>query len=392
MKKILLLIPIIFLSGCFNYRELSDLAIITAVAIDFENDEFNTFVQVVNPHKEQDASSSEEPDFVTYEASGKTIQEAFRNIVNDSPSLLYGAHMQVLIISEDVATNHIDEILDFFARDPEIRTEFKVFVSESSNAKDELTIVTPLVNLPSMNIVESLETNIKYLGNSQDLTFNTFLNNYLNPYREITVPILKLKGDTSLGEKEENIEQSKVNAALILNNIAIFKENKLIGYLDEETSIGLNYILDNISGTIISYECEDGYLTSEIIKSKSSLEPDIKNNIVTLNIEGHATISEVTCNIDIRGSKVVQEVKKNINKKVEELVINSFNTIRNEYNTDVFNFRDLYYKTDPKYYNEHYKNWYEDGFKNLKLEVKSTYKLYEKGSTLGGIKHEKENN
>ena len=54
-------------------------------------------------------------------------------------------------------------------------------------------------------------------------------------------------------------------------------------------------------------------------------------------------------------------------------------------------FRDLYYKTDPKYFKKNYDNWYEDIFPSLKLEVKSEIKLYEKGNTLGGTKYEREN-
>ena len=66
-------------------------------------------------------------------------------------------------------------------------------------------------------------------------------------------------------------------------------------------------------------------------------------------------------------------------------------SIREKYNTDVFKFRDIYYKTDYKYFKENQDNWYEDVFPNLKLEVKSDVELYEKGNTLGGTKYEREN-
>ena len=57
MKKIkyyslILLIPL--LTGCYNYRELNELAITTSVSIDYSDNNFNVIAEVVNPTKQQD--------------------------------------------------------------------------------------------------------------------------------------------------------------------------------------------------------------------------------------------------------------------------------------------------------------------------------------------------
>ena len=45
MKKLLLLLPVLFfLTGCYNYRELNDLAIVSGISINKENDRnFNRY-------------------------------------------------------------------------------------------------------------------------------------------------------------------------------------------------------------------------------------------------------------------------------------------------------------------------------------------------------------
>ena len=59
MKKIILLIlPLLLLTGCYNYRELNELAIATAVEVDKIDNEFHLLVQVANPKNPKDASSS----------------------------------------------------------------------------------------------------------------------------------------------------------------------------------------------------------------------------------------------------------------------------------------------------------------------------------------------
>lgn len=391
-KIIILLIPIFFLTGCYDYRELSDLAIITAVSIDKVDDNLEVTIQVVNPKKEQDTTSTNEPDFVTYTSYAKTVQEALRKVVNDSPAKLYASHMELLVISEEVAKNYLNEILDFFSRDLEPRSEINIFIAKNANPKDELSVITPLINLPSTKILSSLKSNVEYLGTSQDITLNYVVDNYLNPYKELTLPILELKGDVNEGEKKDNTSNVETEASLVLSNIGIFKDNKFITYLSEKESQGINFILNNINSTIIKYECESNkYLVSEILKSNTSLKANLEKNIVEINLEGDATISEITCNVDIKNVNTVKNIKENIDSTIENIVEETFYNIRDKYNTDVFNFRDLYYKTDFKYFKENYKdNWYNETFPKLEIEVNANYKLYEKGSTLGGINYEQE--
>ena len=82
MKKIILLIPLLcLLTGCYNYRELNDLAIISGVSVSKDKNTYKITTEVVNPKKEQDTSSGKEPDYVIYEGSGSSMQEAFRNIL-----------------------------------------------------------------------------------------------------------------------------------------------------------------------------------------------------------------------------------------------------------------------------------------------------------------------
>ena len=132
MKKIILLLPLLFLlTGCYNYRELNDLAIISGVSVSKVDDTYKITAEIVNPKKEQDSSGGKETDYVIYEGEGKSMQEAFREIVKESPQKLYGAQMDVLIIEEETAKEGIGDIIDFFARDPEVRSELLMSIASA---------------------------------------------------------------------------------------------------------------------------------------------------------------------------------------------------------------------------------------------------------------------
>ncbi len=387
MKKLLLiLITLTFLTGCYNYRELNDLAIVTAISISKEKDNYNIAVQVVNPKKDQDTSSSNEPDFIVYKSKGETLQAAFESLVKESPKRMYKTQMQILIIDEKMAKNNIKEVFEYLARDPEIRNEFNVLIGKSDNILETLT---PLDNLSSQNILDSLKASSKYLGNTNLLTFNELLSDYQNEKTEMAIPVIKLTSQKNKDDKntEKILEKTTTTPAIVLDNISIFKDNKLIGYLSTKETISYNFINNNIALTNIKKDYPNNkYIAYKILKSKSKLEVTPKKHTITLTIKGNAEINEATYNIDLSKEKNIKKLEKSLNKRLEKMITSSFNSTRKKYNSDIYGFEDLYYKKDPKYYTKIKKDWDSKEFQKIKLKVKSNIKIVEQGNILGKIK------
>lgn len=388
MRKILLVVIILItLTGCYNYRELNDLAIVSAISVSKVDEEYNVIVQVVKPKKEQDTSNINQPNFITFKSKGETLQEAFRLIVKESPKKIYGAQMQVLLLDESVAKDDLSDILDFFAREPEVRNEFYVLVSKNDNV---LEVLTPLDNISSQNIMESLEANNKYLGYANLVTFNDLLAYYQNERIQIALPSIYLTGNIDEGDKDENIDDSMVDTSVVLGPLAIFKGNKLIGYLSEEESLAYNIVMDNITNALITNKYDDDkYIVSELIKSKTDLEVDSKNNKINITVKGNAAIKEVNYNnINLKDENNVKKIEDDLNKKIEKLVKNSIKNITKKYNSDIFGFENLFYKEDYKYYKQIKDKWSDKIFQNLEIKVDSKFEIVEQGNVLGGIKDE----
>lgn len=389
---IILLIPLL-LAGCYNYQELNDLAITTGLSIDYdkEKEEFKVIAQVINPVKEQDAKSSNETSFINYESKGKSLREAIRTIVLDSPKRLYGSQLQILILSENVLDDKLPDIIDFFIREPELRPEFKIIIAKDNKALEGISIQTLLDDLSSSNILSSLETQSERIGITTVVSLNELANMYLNPYLEIVLPSMIVKGSVEEGINKENLSTTKDETTIEIETTGVFKDNKFIGYLTEEESKTLNLIRGYIKNTIINMDIKDGFVVFEPNNIKTSVEVIPKENKVKMTISGLAKVKEITGLMDLNNTNEVKKLQKDFNKLTENMILKTFTSIREKYNTDVFKFRDLYYKTDHKYFNKKLKNWYEEVFPNLTLEVTSEIELYEKGNTLGGTKYEREN-
>lgn len=389
IKFLILLLPL--LSGCYNYRELNNLGITTAVSIDYKDNNFYVIAEVINPIKQQDASSSNNSPFVNYNSSSSSLQDAFRKVVLESPRQLYAAQLEIIVLSEEVVNNHLEEVLEYFARDPEARTEIKIIVAKTEDSTKAITLQTLLTSLSSSNIIKSLDLQSKVLGMDYPVTLNELLNMYIDPYLEVVLPSMTLYGNYEIGDEKENITTSSPKAIVKIDGSTITKDNKILGYLDLEESKILNLINGKLKETIIKMNYYDGYIIFEPNRIKVSRELDIKNNIIKINISGYSKTKEIQSNIDLKDPKEVEKLNKALNMELEKKITDTFNSIREKYGTDVFGFQELYYRTNYKYFKENCTNWYEDIYPKIKLEVKANVRLYEKGSTLGGLRYERKN-
>lgn len=393
MKKIIILIlPLLLLTGCYNYRELNDLAIATAIEIDKVDDEFKLLVQVANPKNQNDVSSSNQPKFVTFEATGKTLQEAFRNIIKESSKKIYGMHIQLLVITENIAKEDLDSMLDFLFRNTEIRKEFYVVVDTTQNDDKLLKILTPVTNLSSQSIIDTLETNNKHMGVSNLVTFNDLMDIYLDEKKELVLPTISMVGNYEEGKSEENLESTEVDANVILGNMAIFKDEKLIGYLDKEQSIIINLLKNETTDALITHECaENKYSTEELTIEKSDIKIDLDKLKVTINISGSGHIAEYDCEGDLRKEETIKKINNNLNEYIKKTVKETIESINSKYNSDIYNFRDIIYKQDPKFYAKIKDNYYEKVFNKLTYEIKVDFTLQGKGNIVGGTYEKLEN-
>lgn len=390
--KILLIISLIFIStGCYNYRELTKLAITSAIGINKIDDGYELIIQVVNTQKtgSDSNSSGDTPKFIIYKKKGRTIQEALRNIILESPRRLYLNHMALLVISEDVAKEDMNNVIDIFSRDSEFRKQFLVLVSKEKDTSDVLSVLTPLETLNAKKIKDSLYMDKAYLGISNIVNFEDLLNAYINDNLDITLPSIKLEGNENKGEKDDNIKQASPDARAILSGLAVFKDNKLKGYLDVNDSINVSYINNTVDNTIYTYKCSDNKYTSiEVVSNNTNINVDKDNNEIKITIKNKANINEINCNINLQDEKEIKELEKNIEKDMKKSIYNTIDKLVNEYETDICGFKELIYKSYPKYYKELKQKYGDDILKNINFKVDVNLTLSAKGNILKEISNE----
>ena len=368
-KKIIIILIIFLLTGCYNKHELNDIAIVTATEIDKNNDNYIITAEIINPESPDKTTTTASP-FVIYEGTGKTLDEAYRQINKQSSRYLYADHIQIMIISETIAKDNIKEILDFYLRKPTVRTEFKVLIGKNKNI---LSVTTPINKISSSSILESLKSDTKYIGISNLVTFNDMTNMIINLNTELILPSIRIENDNEETDKLENIEETKPNSKYTLDTLAIFKNNKLIGYLTKNESITYNIIKNNIENTIITYSCNNtDYMSIEILSSNSKIIP--KDDHIDININLKGTINETNCPLIS-----INKLENNISNYLNNEIHYNIDSIRNNYNSDIFGFIDEIYKHNYKYYQRIKNSWYQEEYKNIKININTKINLISNG-------------
>jgi hypothetical protein len=89
-------------------------------------------------------------------------------------------------------------------------------------------------------------------------------------------------------------------------------------------------------------------------------------------------------NNDIPVDIINDFIEKSIEKQLNNDISNNIDTIRNNYNSDIFGFLDIIYKYDYNTYKKIKDNWYKDEFKNININVKTNINISSKGNILEG--------
>lgn len=389
MKKIFLLfisiITIFSLSGCGNYAELNNLSIVTAVAFDKKDDQYELSFLIANSPKSQTSSKEGEAKTTVYSSTGDTIAEASKSIEQIVPKQIYLGHINVVIISEDIAEEGFTNIADWLLRNPQSRKKFYLLQAKDVSAKNILKIVSPLESFPSQSIATLIESNAESKSIATSITYSNFINQILKQGYDPVLPSITIAGDVEEGSTESNLETTEPESYLVLGPLAIYQGDKLKTFSTEEESQAIN-ILKNDAEEInynvdyqnqnISIETSDLYTNINIIDSEN----------IEINIKGTGDIYSITGDFDLENYETIEDIEKAWEKQMQEELTNVVQKIQTEYQADILGIGNLIYQNYPKKWEKLKENWNEKYFPNLNIKITTDLTIDGTGSLVKTIK------
>ena len=297
MKKIIILM-IFLLTGCYNYQELSDLAIVKGAAIDIENEEYILSYSI--------NSKNEKSEEIILKGRGKTISDAISDMNLTSPKELYIGHMLVLIISEDVAKIGINKVTDYFFRNPMSKKTFQLAITKNK-AEDVLKSISPIDDI--------------YKNLTSESSLSTFVIN------TTLLSFLKLTKDPGIDPVINGIEIS--DNSIKITNLAIFKNDQFIEWTSNDISKGIAILYNQSDSIKISTECDYENVVFKMNDIKIEKYLSIDNRIhLKFKIKANTEIEEMTCNLNLKDKNDLKKLEEILNSKVKYILNQTIEKIK----------------------------------------------------------------
>lgn len=382
MKKVILLIFLTFIcTGCYNYKELNELGIVSAMGISKDGDLYNLDIQLLNVLDSEKSGLNKSP-ITVISGQGETIFEAARSMNKKTSKVFFLADVDYVFLDQSVLNDGLDEIMDFLIRDTRLSLNFLVVTSTENKSLDILSSISHFDTNSANNLYDAvMNSEIRY-GGINSLHVRELINNYYAKGKYTIFPNVYIK-DTRKSSENDSLEDSKSESYVEVKNMVFFKDKEAIELTDEETK-GVNFLRNKIKNATLTIECDGGYFTIETLESKMKLKS--KLNIDQLNVKGSvgAEIVYYGCKDNLDNVGVLKSISKKAEKEIESYITKAFNKSK-KYNYDFLGLGNYIYKNNYKYFDFENKDWNKDGLNKLNLKYNIDVSLYKQGNLRGDL-------
>lgn len=303
--------------------------------------------------------------FAVESDTSDTVIGALRGLLSKVGKRVYLGSAQVIIFGEGIVKTGIGEYLDFILRDHRTQYKTQVIVAKDSTAKEILEQEYELSNLSGVFILDTLQ-NAGITSFSKKMMLIEMARELVTEGKSLSVGTIEKSGKTTAVE-----------------GLAVFKKDKLFGWLDKYETRGYMFITNkakkgiievedpNDSNKKVSFELTD-------LSSKYIVKLD-KNNMpeATVKIKAKGKIAEMA------NSKVDHEYMNAVNEyfkaKIREDAQNAIKKCQQEYKSDIFGFGMRMFQNHPEYWSKSKDKWHNEIFPNIEVNVEVDGKITNSG-------------
>lgn len=370
-KRIIIFCLIIFIPfgalGCtVNKKEIQHLFLVVAVGIDSTSDDrVEVTMQLLNPNVSSvqsggTSSGSGDKEIIILSGMGDTLLDAVLEASKTMSQTQHFGHTKYIVIGESLARKGIGPLLDSFIRIEEFRLNTPLLVTKGK-ASEIVRTVTPRNPIPAI-VVENLFMRQQRIG------FRPF--SYIIDYENAlssssTSPVTAV---INIAKPTEH----KPNAVFDMSGTAVFDKDKLIGYLNDKETRGLQWTRGKVEAGNVTFTSDKyGKVSCVIVKSKSKIKPTISGEKMTIDIHVKviSDLRRVTKNIDpTKEPEILEDIAKEQSRAVKNEIQLALNTAKDNYGKDIFGFGEAVHKSDPKLWKKIEKDW-DSLYQNLEVKI-----------------------
>lgn len=382
MKKVFLMLGIVLLAipmaGCWNYREIDSLAIVSGFAIDQKSSGAGyhlTFETLDESGGSNGGNGQTSIRSKVIETDGKTIFGAVRNALKRSDKKLYFGDCKVVVISPLLAKKSIIPLINWINRDSEPRLTLDIFVSKGEKASDVIDKKSPTNPIASYALDDMLRDDSKTLSKTPYVQLYKLNDMLYGQGESLILPVL-------------NVEQNQSSTVSVIDGTAVFKKEKFLGFLDSDESEYLLFVKNQISGGLLTVNEHSTApnVALEIKHNETKISPVLTGTRPRLmvNIRTEVDLGELETFTDYDTESGIRKLENDASRLLDDRINQLILKVKNEYNSDIFGFGASIYRENPVYWNKIKKDW-DKIFRSLDIEVHADVRIKNTAKIKSGI-------
>ncbi len=292
----LIAMTLLFCNGCWDKKELNQLALAQVIAIDYTDNQYETTLQLIIPSADKETVTSDNLWSMT--GKGSSVGETIQQIALAAPRELYLDHLDLVLLGEGVLRHDVGQALDYLLKENVLRRRTQLLAVEGNAG----TLLSDSVELAKMDIfyIDNLLKDQRRRIHSSDAIINAYYLSENNGLAEtLVIPHLQLEP-----KKELRLE----GAALVQNG-------KLAQWADKFWVSGYYWLVGG-SG-VMTLSDESGPIVVELDKKKCKWEM-LSDTPLAIKGTIKATIKIVSGYDSWKDSAEAETVVKRIQAQVEE--------------------------------------------------------------------------
>lgn len=384
-KTILLFVIVLILyapAGCWSRREINELTFVKAVGLDRKSSggTYRVTIQVarVEAFTKEMGGKSQEKNFEVYTATGSTPAEAIGNLSQQLPRRLLLSDCRLIVISEKLATAGMKLVLDFFARNQEFRGTAWLLITRGE-ARDLLKEEVDMEKIPPQTIANV----IKY-GDETSRGYRVNLNDFLKSiYSPGVDPVA-----ASVDVLPRAVPDGKPKVSL--GGIAVFRGDRLVGWLDERETRGSLWVVGKARKGMIVVNAPGGQgkVTFEFLRAWRKLTPEIRDGsfVIKLKVDTEGVLAAFDGKGMAYGRVITEkeleaatgEVERGVEAAIRDEVRAALRKAQQEYRADIFGFGQAIHRRFPQKWQTAAKRWNEI-YPTVKVQIEVDARLRASG-------------
>ncbi|MFJ8356107.1 Ger(x)C family spore germination protein [Bacillus paramycoides] len=354
------------MSGCSELQEIEERGFVVGAAYDIVKEKKSNPVmkgtyQMVLPSKltpQGAQGDGESKNYINVSAKADSVFEQIRIIAKKISRSLFFPHIQAIIFSKELLSGPyvLQNTLDVYIRDHEMRRNIRLFVSKK-NAEAILKQSAKPENLPAKYIDMLADHPPKNAQMIEAARIGEVQEKMISK-QSFALPVLSL---TKQGVQMDG-------AALFRG-----KDNKCVGMLSGEQTLGMNYIIGKKIGGFFTIRKKGQLITYEIHKIHRKIKVSTVN-ATKPEFDIHLSLDGTLAELHFSDNKQIMNenrLKKNIAEEMEKRIQKSVKLVQKKYKVDVLGLGEVYKRHNYKEWKKISKNWDqgENYFSNAEVIV-----------------------